>query len=272
MTHSIAIAGSTDLTGLDFEAGLEGRIYENGVKVATPGGVTVTPLAADPTRGTISGLPLVAGRVYAATVRLNGSHQVAYWPTASFFPWRVIPVRTTPETIASLDVRLIEGTIESAYPLSIAEGVAGGGDWIVSGWPQTVGAWALTWSAGELESSIWWTVAAAAAATGMGHDFWGAIIRDAYADAMVAESVTFTSRTGAAVTAAGCQVIEQGVHGFSSGGALATATLRRVVIPRVNGNVEPHKSWTAKLADGTEFSIGSVVSKPGHWIVESAER
>lgn len=170
MARSLTLTLPGDQTGavaagFTAAAGFDGRVYEDAVSVdASAVGVA---LAGPGTNAvTFSNLPELAGAIYAVTFKVPGGFSAKYYPEDSpHFPFRVIPFRTTAQTLASMEVRLYRAGAEVVGGLNpAAEGVAGLGDWVITGWGAAspdADDYDLTFFAGGVRNSIHWEVLAA---------------------------------------------------------------------------------------------------------------
>ena len=152
-TRTLAINAGSDLTGLDFDD-LEGFAYAEGLR-ADHSGVTVTPDAADSTRGFLAVLPDAPGPTFGASYRLSGALAATYWRPA-FFGWRLVG-RTAGSTAASLALKLYEDTVLSSSTLTVTD--AGDDDQVATGWSESGGSRGLSWvdsAEGTAEALSWY--------------------------------------------------------------------------------------------------------------------
>lgn len=165
MSRSLHLVLGSDASLVDqsFEdtssTGLAGRVYADGVFEAST--VTVTVFIDDDTQIDLSGLPDVPGVHYAVTYVFGVTTFVVYYPErdeGSYTATRVVPVRTTGETLGSLTATLVEDGVTSAAVLSLTEGVAGSGDYVISGFPVTPASWTLTYDLPFFEFGRRWTI------------------------------------------------------------------------------------------------------------------
>jgi hypothetical protein len=151
--------------GFTAVAGFDGRVYENAVSVDA-GAVAVALAGPGTNTVTFSNLPDLDDAIYAVTFKVPGGFSTQYYPEDSpHFPFRVIPFRSTAQTIASMEVRLYRDDAEVVGGLNPAvEGVAGLGDWVITGWgaaPLDADDYDLTFFVGGVRNSFHWRVLAA---------------------------------------------------------------------------------------------------------------
>lgn len=137
------------------------RLYLNGSQVADPG-ITVAETAS-PGRYLVDSLPEgAAGNYYTLTwsyAGISGSYVYPNYSGAG--PTNVvIPNRTTGLGSGDLNLQLFKNGSPNAASLTVTELVGGGGDYLVSGWPDEDGAWVLAWSYSGFHWSTGWVNAA----------------------------------------------------------------------------------------------------------------
>jgi hypothetical protein len=162
LSRSVTFPTPSDQTafvaaGFESAAGYDGRVYRDG-SPDDASAVTVS-LQSNPKVISFDNLPEVEGSVYAVTFVASGFSQTLYYPETAFFAHRVIALRVTGQTPTSLGLELYKNAALDASVLSLTEGVAGAGDWIVTGWPVAQGDWALSWEVPGLAGSSQWEIA-----------------------------------------------------------------------------------------------------------------
>lgn len=152
---------SFESTGVD---GLFGRVYADGVFESTS--VTATEVTENTNLVELSGLPNVPGVAYTITyVALSGLAFGLEYPEENEgirTKVRVIPDRRTAQTLVSLNVLLLKNGTDSGEVLTITEGVAGDGDWIIGNFPETAPGptevWNLSYTTEFFNDSFSWVL------------------------------------------------------------------------------------------------------------------
>lgn len=154
----VATIGTSGLVKADL--GL--RLYQGATRIAaSEAAITVAEIGASADY-LIGGLPDAPnGTFYTLTWEYPPGVGGAYrWtgPAGGVPPYVVLPVRETGLLAADLDLALYRDGAARADALTVAELVAGGGDYAVSGWPSDVpGDWVLRWQRAGLSFAYGWS-------------------------------------------------------------------------------------------------------------------